>query len=129
MNLLRHQVVAGVALAGLVVACGGGGTSGPAASEDERGSIGVPPTAGEYCTKLGFALIDSQCTFPDGASCDQWEFYRAKCGQANSYCNQHGGTVSSKTEDMGTWTAVYAVCTLGGKECKDATFMQTGKCE
>jgi len=131
MMSLRLPLAASLAIAGLVVACGGGSTSpsGPVALEDERGSVGVPPTAAEYCTRLGFTLEGSQCNFPDGTSCEQWAFFRAECGLPHSYCNQHGGTVSSKTEDMGTWTAIYAVCDVNGKQCKDATFMQTGKCE
>jgi putative hemolysin len=121
------------AIGALVVACGGGGSNtitsgGASASEDERGSVGVPPTAGEYCARLGFSLTGSGCTFPDGTSCDEWAFFRGECGQPHSYCNQHGGVVSSKTEDMGTWTAVYGVCTLNGAQCQESSFMQTGKC-
>ncbi len=127
MDAFQHYVSA-VAVAAVLVACGGGSSTSPA-SEDERGSVGVPPTAAEYCTNLGFALVESQCKFSDGTRCDEWAFYRGQCGQAHSYCNQHGGTVSSKTEDMGTWTAVYAVCKLNGKQCNEGSFMQTGKCE
>lgn len=118
--------------AAVLVACsdGDGGLGGtPKADEDERGSVGVPPTAGEYCTKLGFTIAESQCKFPDGTSCEQWAFYRGECGAPRTYCNQHGGTISSKTEDMGGWTAVYGVCSLNGKQCKESSFIQTGKCE
>jgi putative hemolysin len=121
-------------LAGLLVACGGGDSptapvTGPVASEDERGSVGVPPSAGEYCVKLGFTIAGDRCTFGDGTSCEQWAFYRGECGQPHSYCNQHGGAVSSKTENMGTWTAVYGVCDVNGKQCKESSFIQTGTCE
>lgn len=119
-----------VGVAGLFVACGDGDSSrGAAADEDERGSVGVPPPPGEYCTRLGFTIVGNQCQFPDATSCELWAFYRAECGQSHSYCQKQGGTVSTKTEDMGTWTAVYAVCDLNGKRCNDATFMQKGKCE
>ena len=129
MYSLRFNVAAR-AVAGLLacgacgacsVACGGGSTGStgsPVAIEDERGSVGVPPTAAEYCTKLGFTLAGSQCSFPDGTSCEEWAFYRGQCGQPHSYCNQHGGTVSSKTVDMGTWTAVPA-CDRGKWICSD----------
>ena len=137
MSTLRLSVTTS-ALAGLVagaVACGGssspsGGTTGtPVAMEDERGSVGVPPTAAEYCVKLGFVLdANSQCQFPDGTSCEEWAFYRGQCGQPHSYCNQHGGALSTKTVDMGTWTAVYGVCDVGGSQCEESSFVQTGKC-
>lgn len=130
MNRRRRSALAAV-LGGALVACGGGGGGGgaPAASEDERGSVGVPPTAAEYCVKLGFTLADSQCKFPDGTSCEEWAFYRGQCGQAHSYCNQHGGTISTKTEDEGGWTAVVGVCDLDGKQCEEGSFVSTGKCE
>jgi putative hemolysin len=123
---LAWLTLSAVVVGGLLVACGGGH---PSADEDERGSVGVPPTAPEYCTRLGFTMAGSQCTFPDGTSCEQWAFWRGECGQSHSYCNQHGGSVSSKAEDMGTWTAIYAVCNLNGKPCKETSFMQTSKCE
>jgi putative hemolysin len=134
MSSLRTYVAASAA-AGLLVACGGsstgggGGTSGtPMAIEDERGSVGVPPTAAEYCVKLGFMLSGSSCQFPDGTSCEEWAFYRGDCGQPHSYCNQHGGMISSKTVDMGTWTAVYGVCAVNGAQCDESAFIQSGKC-
>lgn len=111
------------------LACGGAIVTGSPSSEDERGSVGVPPTAAEYCTKLGFVFVESQCKFPDGTACDGWAFYRGECGNSHSYCTQRGGTISSKTEDMGSWTAVYAVCSLNGKQCKESSFVQTSRCE
>lgn len=129
MPSLRNSVPWAVAV---VVLVGCGGTDGKpvtTASEDERGSVGVPPTAGEYCAKLGYTVTDNQCRFPDGTSCEQWAFYRAECGNPRSYCVLHGGTVATKTENKGTWTAVYAVCTLNGKVCEEGAFLTSGKCE
>ncbi|MBS2018040.1 MAG: DUF333 domain-containing protein [Deltaproteobacteria bacterium] len=130
-RILAVTALAGAALLAAACSDGSGGVDGTTlkADEDERGSVGVPPTAAEYCAKLGFTAMNSQCTFPDGTSCDQWAFYRGECGAARSYCNQHGGAITSKTEDMGGWTAVYGVCTLNGKTCKESSFIQTGKCE
>jgi putative hemolysin len=124
------------ALAAAAAACGSGGTPddsshvpGPIA-EDERGAPGVPSPASAYCHKLGFVPTDDgTCRYPDGTSCDQWAFYRAQCGQPFSYCNRHGGQVSSQERDMGGWTALVAVCTIDGKECTDESFLATGKCE
>jgi putative hemolysin len=126
LRLTALAAALGMAAAlGATLACG---STTPSASEDERGSVGVPPTAAEYCTKLGFTLTDSQCTFPDGTSCEEWAFYRGECGQAHSYCNQHGGTISSVTEDAGSYTAVYGICSVNGQQCQESSFVQTGKC-
>lgn len=132
------RFVAPAAFTVLVVACGGtdgsdaaGNLSSPApsADEDERGSVGVPPPASDYCKKLGYPIEGQDCVFPDGTRCEQWSFYRGACGQAHSYCNQQGGSISTKTENMGDWTAEYGVCDLNGKRCKESDFFVTGKCE
>jgi putative hemolysin len=118
------------ALAVLVVACGGTSSNNASADEDERGSLGVPNPAADYCTKLGYSWTsDGNCGFPDGTTCDEWSFYRGECGQAHSYCNTHGGSISSTTEDLGGGTSVYAVCDVNGKKCKESDFFATAKCE
>ena len=86
--------------------------------------------AAVYCTALGYQLAGEQCTFPDATSCEQWSFYRGECGQAHSFCDLHGGSVANKIEDMGTWTASYALCTLpGGKQCHEDAFAHNCSCE
>ena len=134
MFTLSRPIAAG-ALAAVLAACGGGDggvtkgvTGSPSADEDERGSVGVPPAADAYCTRLGYTLVDGQCRFPDGTSCEMWSFFQGRCGQTFSYCAKHGGAFSSKTENMGTWTAIYGVCDLAGQQCQEGSFMQTGKC-
>ncbi len=132
MASLRLHVTLGTALLVLdlgLVGCGDDAKPANTASEDERGSVGVPPPAGEYCVKLGYSLTEKGCTFPDGTSCDEWAFYRGQCGKSQSYCSRQGGTISTKTEDKGGWTAVYGVCTLNGKACEEGLFFKTGKCE
>ena len=104
-------------------------------NEDERGSVGVPPTAAGYCMQLGYTeqLGDSgdptNCAFPDGTTCEEWSFYRGECGQAHSYCNQHGGSIREVIADAGTFTTISGVCTLNGTECDEGHFIATGKCE
>lgn len=86
--------------------------------------------AAMYCAGLGYQLDGSACAFPDGTSCDQWAFFRGECGQARSFCNLHGGTVTSETRDFGEWTAVLAVCTLpAGKKCDETLYAGSCVCE
>ena len=86
--------------------------------------------AAMYCAGLGYQLDGSACAFPDGTNCDQWAFFRGDCGQARSFCNLHGGTVTSETRDFGEWTAVLAVCTLPtGKKCDEALYAGSCVCE
>ncbi len=118
-----------------MVACAAPGADGPGntSSKLELGggaAPGVANPASGYCTALGYELAGGQCAFPDGTSCDQWAFFRGECGQAHSFCNQHGGTVSNVVEDMGGWTGSSALCTLPtGASCKELEFSRTGICE
>jgi putative hemolysin len=98
------------------------------ASEDERGSLGVPQPAAEYCQGLGYTALAERCQFPDGTDCEQWSFFRGQCGQKYSYCNLHGGQVTSETQDNGTWTAVVAVCEIDGKRCLEDRLWRSGEC-
>ena len=92
--------------------------------------VGLANPAAVYCQALGYALTDETCAFPDGTSCEQWAFYRGECGGAHSFCNLHGGAVSNKVEDMGGWTASYALCTQpDGKTCEDSAFAKSCTCE
>jgi putative hemolysin len=100
----------------------------PSASEDERGSIGVPTPPAAYCKAAGGTLVGSDCVFADGTRCEQWSFWRAQCGQAHSYCSQHGGVVSTATQDAGTFTTVSAVCTLNGRTCDEDRFSKDAVC-
>jgi putative hemolysin len=106
------------------------------AEQDETACTALPEPAGganpaaAYCEALGYALDGELCVFPDATSCEHWAFFRGQCGQAHSFCNLHGGSISSVTEDMGTWTAVQAVCSLpNGTQCTENSFAHTCLCE
>jgi putative hemolysin len=104
----------------------------PAPNLGPPGAPGGANPASVYCTALGYELdlATGACTFPDGSTCDEWDFWRGTCGGAHSFCNLHGGTVSAKVEDMGGWTASYALCTLpNGATCKDSDFAASCKCD
>jgi putative hemolysin len=90
---------------------------------------GSPEPASKYCTDLGFELdLNGTCNFPDGTSCDAWEFYRGECGQSHSYCEQHGGRIETKIEDDGSAIYEYALCRFDDSSvCQEQEFME-GKC-
>jgi putative hemolysin len=116
--LTRLALLSGLTLA----ACSAGG-------EDERMPLGNPPPPYQYCVGVGFTIAGSDCVFADGSQCDVWQFFYGECGHANSYCERHGGTVMSTMVDMGTWTGIYAMCSMpGGKSCTDDSFWRTGQC-
>ena len=64
-------------------------TAGSAEDDDDSiGWIGGPGTdegvgmanpAATYCTNQGYQYSDGRCVFPDGSSCDAWDFYRGDC--------------------------------------------------
>ncbi len=92
-------------------------------------SGGANPAAA-YCSALGYQATGGQCAFPDGTRCEQWAFFRGSCGGQHSFCNLHGGTISNKEENKGTWTASYGLCVLPtGKQCQDDVFAHTCACE
>jgi putative hemolysin len=96
---------------------------------DPPGGAALADPSAEYCLGLGFSVDGAVCTLPDGSTCERWAFYRGECGSEYSFCTQHGGIVSSVTEDMGSWTAQYALCTLAdGTSCLESDFAQTGTC-
>jgi putative hemolysin len=99
------------------------------AAEDERGSVGPGSPAAIYCEKTGYEASGDACVFPDGTSCDQWAFYRAKCGQEHSYCQTHGGTITNEERDSGGFTVDEAICTVEGKRCTEEDFYRDGTCD
>ncbi|HVM69115.1 MAG TPA: DUF333 domain-containing protein [Gaiellaceae bacterium] len=105
------------------------GQAGDEAPADEPAPNMANPAA-VHCESLGHRVEGDDCVLAGGGRCEQWAFYRGECGGARSFCARQGGVVSTKTEDMGTWVASYAVCTLaGGGSCKEQDFARTCDCE
>ncbi len=88
----------------------------------------LPNPASGYCKNLGYKIEGSICIFPDNTTCEEWSFYRGKCGQKFSFCGQQGFEVESRLDNMGTWTAEYAVCVFNdSSECLEQDYLE-GKC-
>lgn len=101
----------------------------PIAAPSGGTGIGLANPAAVYCEGSGHSTSGDDCVFADGTKCEQWSFYRGECGQAHSFCNQNGGKISNVTEDMGGWTASYALCTLpSGASCEETEFAQSCGC-
>lgn len=81
------------------------------------------PNQNEYrenCISSGDDDCNNKCFFSDTENCGLWDFYRGLCGQEYSYCEQQGGTIENRIENMGTWVGTYAVCVYSdGTECKE----------
>ena len=104
-----------------------------------EGAMGVANPASVYCDLLGYDLEIrtnpetggqvGYCVFPDGSACEEWDFYRGKCGQNFTYCESQGYRIENRVEDMGTWTAEYAVCVFDDcSECDEQSYFD-GDCE
>lgn len=83
-----------------------------------NGLTGVPDPSSGYCHALGY---DSKkgvgegggqvgiCIFPDKSECEQWAFYRGKCGQEWSYCKLKEYDLKNLSETEG-WLNDGSVC-------------------
>lgn len=114
-------------------ACVSGAEGSPPETSGADGDLAEAPSAvanpaAVYCANLGYRLESSGCLFPDGSSCEEWAFYRGKCGQPFSYCETHGFQISNRTETDGSAWFEYAVCTFpDGSECEEDDYSE-GKC-
>jgi len=81
-------------------------------------SMGNP--AADYCqTIMGYdyqVVTESDgaqngvCGMPDGETCDQWDFYAGKCGQAYSWCEQAGYRLETRTDGKDPYSFEYSAC-------------------
>lgn len=85
---------------------------------DSCEGVSIANPAASYCSLLGYETrimetAEGQagaCVFPDGSSCDAWEFLRGTCGQDFSWCALNGMEIQTVTESDGSSTQVYGVC-------------------
>jgi putative hemolysin len=51
------------------------------------------------------------CSFPDGSTCEEWDFLTGKCGNEYSYCERNGYGIKTVSQGEDAFTNEYAVCT------------------
>ncbi len=67
-------------------------------------AVGEANPAAVYCDDLGYQydIVTTSkgqvgvCMFPDGSSCDEWDFLSGKCGVEYSYCARQGYNLEIK---------------------------------
>jgi len=102
-------------VAGLIAGCT---TKENNTSDSNEMEIANP--AAVYCEELGYEykiITDSEggqrgvCILPDNTICDEWEFFKGKCGKEFTYCEKHGGKIMTTTEGCNI-TSECAFCFL-----------------
>jgi putative hemolysin len=104
--------------------------------EEREGGLGLANPAAVYCEELGYQykIITTEnggqigiCQLPGGIECNGWDFFTGECGQEYTYCAQHGGTVTTKTEYC-RFAPKCIVCILpDGTECDEWDYFK-GEC-
>ena len=93
-------------------------------------SMGVANPAAIYCLEMGYEyeVVKTDrgevgiCTFPDGTSCDAWDFYRGESGREWSYCAREGWATETASAGQDPYSPVYSVCVGGdGRELGSVT--------
>ena len=124
-------------------------TAGSAEDDDPIGWIGGPGTeegvgmanpAATYCTNQGYRYSDGRCVFPDGSSCDAWDFYRGDCSYspepvkpigmpnpASAYCKALGYTSVIRTDPRTGGEVGYCLFP-DGSSCEEWAFYR-GSCQ
>lgn len=103
----------------------------------------VDPSA-VYCEELGYEWTIGEtpegefgiCKFPDGSTCDSWDFLEGKCGEGYSYCKKKGyelKTIVDPEKCSSIFSEECAVCVLeNGEEVEVTKLMEldfrAGKC-
>ncbi len=75
--------------------------------------MGLLNPAAAYCDALGYGYQvvktasgeSGACRFPDGSSCDGWDFAEGKCGQKYSFCSVHGYGIKTVSTEWRNYSA------------------------
>lgn len=109
-------------------------------TESLGGSIGMSNPAADYCEGRGYDYSGGMCVFPDGSSCDAWEFFRGECSYrpepekpigmpnpASTYCTAQGYRLDIRTNPLTGGEVGYCVFP-DGSSCEEWAFYR-GQCK
>lgn len=132
-NRLLVVIIIFILSALVITSCnlfGGKATPTPFIDDGEEDPfIGMPNPASFYCQEMGYELEMREtdqgtvgfCIFPNGAECEEWEFFEGSCYIEWSFCQRQGYTIKSE-EGM-------AICTFpDGSTCPEYDFF-IGECQ
>jgi putative hemolysin len=85
---------------------------------------GIANPASEYCIQEGGSLADENCSFGT-VSCNEWDFFRGKCGQEFTSCAKAGFEVKNVSEIAGDALMDYGLCITPDKNCTLQEFNRT----
>ena len=86
---------------------------------------GIANPAAVYCKDLGYdyKIVNTDngqkgtCLFPDGTTCDAWNFYAGICGSKYSACAKYGYDTKTITNGRNSFSPEYSSCIMNnGKE-------------
>lgn len=88
------------------------------ASTTDCKNVSVVNPAGTYCAMLGYEPGTQEteegqvttCAFPNGTTCDSWDFLAGECGQEFSYCALQGYQTQTIRGDGDPYLQTYAIC-------------------
>ena len=81
-------------------------------------AFALPNPAAVYCKQMSYEYRivktpqgeSGECIFPNGQSCQEWEFLKGKCGQQYSYCIKNGYYIKTVSDGKNPYSYDYAVC-------------------
>ena len=86
---------------------------------------GIANPAAVYCKDLGYnyKIVNTDngqkgtCVFPDGTTCDAWNFFAGICGSKYSSCAKYGYGTKTITNGRNSFSPEYSSCIMtNGKE-------------
>ncbi len=89
---------------------------------------GTADPAAIYCNQMGYnyKIVEDNgqrgvCIMPNKEECDEWDFYKGKCGEEYSYCTVNGYELRTEDDGKDPFSVEYAVCYDDGEKIGSVT--------